>query len=90
MIIPNHSDDLRRALAHVRWIGGALDAGKTTVARLLAQRQGWQFYQQDQFWREHSARATPERYPHYAAFVALTMDERWVLPVPEELLPFML
>jgi 2-phosphoglycerate kinase len=77
--------DLRQALAHVRWIGGAPDAGKTTVARRLAERLGWQLYLQDQFWREHGERATPERYPHYAAFVAMTMDERWVLRSPEEM-----
>jgi hypothetical protein len=77
--------DLTRALAHVRWIGGAPDAGKTTVARRLAGRLGWQLYLQDQFWREHGERATPERYPHYAAFIAMTMDERWVLRSPEEM-----
>jgi 2-phosphoglycerate kinase len=77
--------DLRRVLAHVRWIGGAPDTGKTTVARRLAERLGWRLYLQDQFWREHSERATPERYPHYAAFVAMTLDERWVLRSPEEM-----
>jgi adenylylsulfate kinase-like enzyme len=32
-----------RDLAHVLWIGGAPDAGKTTIARLLATRHRWQW-----------------------------------------------
>jgi adenylylsulfate kinase-like enzyme len=33
--------DLKRAFAHVLWLGGASDAGKSTVARLLAERHRW-------------------------------------------------
>jgi hypothetical protein len=37
----------RTALARVLWIGGATDAGKTSVARALAARHGWQSYHYD-------------------------------------------
>jgi adenylylsulfate kinase-like enzyme len=32
--------DLARRLAHVLWLGGATDAGKTTAAQTLAARYG--------------------------------------------------
>jgi predicted kinase len=44
--------DARTAYAHVLWIGGASDAGKTTVARLLAERHRWQWYPCD--FHEHN------------------------------------
>lgn len=36
------ADTLKAALRHVLWIGGAPDAGKTTVARILAERHRFQ------------------------------------------------
>ena len=77
------AETFRKALAHVRWIGGAPDAGKTTVARLLAQRHGFHLYVLDAAMQAHWARATTERHPELVAFQALSMDERWVLPTPE-------
>ena len=38
-------DDL--SLARILWIGGATDAGKTTPAKLLAERNGFQLYHYD-------------------------------------------
>ena len=34
----------KQALTHVLWIGGAPDAGKTSVALALAEKYGLQFY----------------------------------------------
>ena len=31
-------ENLKQALAHVLWIGGTTDAGKTTIAQLLGER----------------------------------------------------
>jgi len=75
-------------LAHVLWIGGAPDAGKTTIARLLAERHRWQWYQCDA--RAHDrlivARADPAQYPAMYAKLGKSIDERWVQPTPAELL----
>jgi hypothetical protein len=73
---------VKTALDHVLWLGGAPDAGKTTVARLLAERHGFHLYVLDAAMQAHWAKATPARHPALTAFQALTLDVRWVLPTP--------
>lgn len=69
--------DLRDALSHVLWIGGGPQAGKSTLARLLAGRWDLKIYDLDwHLGREHRVRAGPEG----RAFGRLTMDERWSRP----------
>lgn len=78
--------DARTAFAHVLWIGGASDAGKSTVARLLAERHRWQWYPCD--FHEHNhliARADPERQPAIYAEFQKSVEERWIQPTPEDL-----
>lgn len=77
--------DRAGALLHVLWIGGAPDAGKTSLARELAQRYGLQLYIQDRLEPAHFARATVERHPEMRAFWAMSPDERWVLRSPAEM-----
>lgn len=75
----------RQSLAHVLWIGGATDAGKTTAAQIIATRYRLQLYNYDRHdlrHHEHLALTSPD----YRAFLAASMDERWVLPSPEDLL----
>jgi hypothetical protein len=76
---------LRAAQRHVLWIGGAPDAGKTTVARELAQKHDLPLYVLDRAEPVHVARADPERQPQFARFLALSLDERWVLRSPREM-----
>ena len=66
-----HDGDLKRALAHVLWIGGPPDAGKTTVAQLLAEKYGLQVYHFDRREPDHLRRADPARHP---ALHALATD----------------
>ncbi len=66
-----HDGDLRRALAHVLWIGGSPDAGKTTVAQLLAEKHRLQVYHFDRREPDHLRRADPTRHP---ALHALARD----------------
>jgi 2-phosphoglycerate kinase len=71
-------------LERVLWIGGAQWAGKTTVAQMLAIRQGLVHYAYDYHdARSHTtkAKAQPERYPHRAAIVSA--DDAWVEPSPQ-------
>lgn len=72
--------------AHVLWIGGASDAGKTTVARLLAQRHRWQSYPCDVHEHNHLiARADPQRHPAIYAEFQKSAEERWIQPTAEQL-----
>ena len=77
--------DLKDSLSHVLWIGGATDAGKTTVTRRLAARHGWQLYHYDRHDLPHHERLA-ERHEAYRAFLETSLDERWVVPEPKALL----
>ncbi len=64
----------------VLWIGGATDAGKTTVATLIAERHGLRPYHFDRQEMRHFAQADPARHP--ALWQAhpdrMTAEERWL------------
>lgn len=85
----SHSDRTA-AFAHVVWIGGATDSGKTSVARALAEKYGLQAYHYDLYDRVehpgHWARTDPVRYPHMHASPVEDRDWMWVDTTPEELL----
>lgn len=74
---------------HVLWIGGATDAGKTSIARAVAQKRGLQVYHYDDFDRErlpgHWARTDPVRHPYMSATPINDRDRMWVQTSPEEL-----
>ena len=72
-------------LGHVRWLGGGTGAGKSTIAVRLAEEAGWRYYSGDEHERRHIERLTPERHPYFTAFLAKTMDDRWVHTTAEEL-----
>jgi hypothetical protein len=77
-------------LAHVVWIGGATDAGKTSIAQALAAKHGWQEYHYDQYDRPklpgHWARIDPKRHPHLHGEWARNRDDWWVNTTPQEML----
>ena len=72
------------ALAHVLWIGGATDSGKSTLAQKLGERYPLQIYHYDQPDSAHHQRLA-EALPAYRAFIQASLDERWVDPEPEAL-----
>lgn len=78
------ADMPRAALAHVLWIGGATDAGKTSVAQILASRHGWQIYSYDRTDVAHHE-LLAQHQPSYRAFLDQSLDERWVQPDPQAL-----
>ncbi len=77
---------LRQSLSHFLWIGGAADAGKTTLARIIAERHGLQRYDYDRRSMSYLERLAQTQH-RYRDFLTATMDERWVRPKPEDLTP---
>ena len=73
-------------LNHVYWIGGGSAAGKSTVARRLADRYGLRVYSTDDEMGEHVRRSTPADSPRLHEFMAMDMDERWLRRPPETML----
>jgi hypothetical protein len=66
-------------LTDVLWIGGGTGGGKSSTAIVLAEHHGIERYNYD--WhdaRDHSERTRADRHPNRAAFLAMSMDERWV------------
>ncbi|MBO0796240.1 MAG: hypothetical protein J2P36_35565 [Ktedonobacteraceae bacterium] len=72
-------------LRHIRWIGGGSGAGKSTVARFLAEKHGFHLYSCDEMLPAHTASTNPVDHPLLHAFIAMTMDERWAKRKPEEM-----
>lgn len=86
MMQPSHEFDLLpQRLRHVRWLGGGSGAGKSTIARQLAEKYGLRLYHCDDTQAAHTARSNPIDHPMLQAFIAMTMDERWVKRTPEEM-----
>jgi 2-phosphoglycerate kinase len=77
---------LRERLRDVYWIGGGSGAGKSTVARRLADRYGLDRYATDDVMPDHARRMAPSDSPFLAAFAAMDMDQRWVSRSPETML----
>lgn len=77
---------LRERLRHVYWIGGGSGAGKSTIARRLADRHGLRLYATDDVMADHARRATPADSPFLSDFMAMNMDERWVNRCPQAML----
>ncbi|SDE17540.1 hypothetical protein [Glycomyces harbinensis] len=80
------SNGLRERLRHVRWIAGGSGAGKSTVAVRLAAEHGMRLYATDDVMADHARRATADQAPFLHRFMAMDMDERWVLRSPQAML----
>lgn len=80
------SGDLRRQLRHVYWLGGGSGGGKSIIARRIASRYGMRVYATDDLRADHARRMPPDQAPYLSTFAAMTMDERWVVRTPQEML----
>lgn len=74
---------MRKRLRHVYWIGGGSGAGKSTIARRVAERHGLRLYATDDVMPDHARRSTPGNCPLLAAFAAMDMDQRWLNRSPQ-------
>jgi len=77
---------LRERLRDVYWIGGGSGAGKSTVARRLADQYARRRYATDDVMADHGGRLAREDSPFLTAFGAMDMDERWVSRSPQVML----
>lgn len=77
---------LREQRQHVYWLGGGSCAGKSTIARRIADQHGLRVYATDDMMADHARRTTPEDSPLLHRFMAMDMDERWVNRPPKTLL----
>ena len=77
---------LREQLQYVYWIAGASGAGKSTIARRIADQHGFRVYATDDVMADHARRCTPEDAPLLHRFMAMDMDERWLNRPPKTLL----
>jgi 2-phosphoglycerate kinase len=73
-------------LRHVYWVGGGSGAGKSTIARKIAAKHGFQIYDTDSAMGDHGTRTSPEHSPFLRQFVDMDMDERWVNRSPQAML----
>ncbi len=80
------SGSLTSRLQHVYWIGGASGAGKSTIARRLADKHSLRLYLTDEAMGDHARRWLPEDCPNLADFVKMSMDQRWVDRSPQTML----
>jgi hypothetical protein len=77
---------LRDQLRHVYWIGGGSGAGKSAIARRVADRHGLGVYATDDAMADHDSRLRTQEAPLLTRFKAMDMDERWVNRSPETML----
>jgi hypothetical protein len=83
---PNSREALSARLQHVYWIGGGSGAGKSTIAKRLADQYGLRHYSTDETIGDHGRRTPPEDRPFASAFDKMDMDERWLNRSPETML----
>ncbi|HEY3454339.1 MAG TPA: hypothetical protein VGK64_07025 [Bryobacteraceae bacterium] len=77
---------LREQLRHVYWIGGGSCAGKSTIARRIADQHGLHLYATDDVMAEHSRRSKPADCPLLHEFIAMDINDRWVNRSPTTML----
>lgn len=68
------------------WIGGGSCAGKSAIARRIADQHVLHLYATDDVMAEHSRRSEPEDCPLLQKFIAMDMDHRWVNRSPTTML----
>jgi uridine kinase len=69
---------------NVYWIGGSPCSGKSSIAAILVERFGWQYYKCDDYFDTHLQQATPEKQPHFYRIGQMSWDDIWMRSVAEQ------
>lgn len=81
--------EIKEQLARVLWIGGATDAGKSTIAQRLGERYGMHVYHYDKSDVDQLGKLAKID-TKIRRFVDASLDERWVDPEPEAMFAFLM
>src|SRR5208337_2010210 len=81
-----YTDAVRKELRHVYWIGGGSAAGKSITARRIAAQHRLHLYATDDVMSDHASRTMPENSPLLRKFMAMDIDERWILRSPKTMI----
>lgn len=76
--------DLRARLSSVLWLGGSACAGKSSVARRLAERFGLRALHCDDLFADHSRRAGRERHRAFRRLADRSPEELFAAPVERQ------
>jgi 2-phosphoglycerate kinase len=75
------NNKLRESLSHVLWIGGGPDAGKTSIATLLVEKYGLQFYSCDEHAGDHWENFVSQDADSFGyKLMQIPVEERWLQP----------
>lgn len=75
------SKELKQKLAHVIWLGGGTDAGKTSLARMFSAKYDLQIYhfdRQSPSWE--AVQINEGEHPYCLQWEQMTDEERWLRP----------
>ncbi|MEJ2208915.1 MAG: hypothetical protein P8129_07755 [Anaerolineae bacterium] len=73
-------DRHQAALAHVLWLGGSPCSGKSSIARLLADRYGLRTYSCDEAFGRHREKLTAESQPTLYKWTHTPWADLWTQP----------
>lgn len=78
------SHDSENPLRHIFWLGGSACAGKTSVARRLAEGFGLRLYHCDRHFETHRQRADPRRHIRFRKLMDLAPEELLAPPAARQ------
>lgn len=82
--MPEQSD-IAQKLSHVLWIAGSPCSGKSTISHTITRIYVFLDYHVDALARHHFARRIAAGDVEAAAFLKMSMDQRWILRSVEEM-----
>ena len=81
--------EVKKQLAHILWIGGATDSGKSTVAAMLAEHWNIPVYHFDRA-DSRQIEILAKNIPEVSQFLQASLEERWIQPTPKMMFEYLL
>ncbi len=75
------TDDLKRALSHVLWMGGSPCSGKSSIAEIISKRHDLQYYRCDDRFFTHQQLVNPVEHPAFHSLLGMSWNDIWMRPV---------
>lgn len=69
--------NLLKELSHIYWIGGSPCAGKTSIAQMLAEEQGFRYYKSDDSYDDHVLRSRSGSEQHMYKLKGHSWGQYW-------------